>query len=131
MKFDTLVDLLRYALCGVAIRWCEGLVDTERAAARRDPPITIGAAQRRIDRELLHPTAHQSTEIGRIVVETAVIWKFKIQDSKCKIIPLLLFVLFAGLFLCYQLVTHTCGLGRSPVGRAHEYVSKSKILPVL
>ena len=71
MKFDTLVDLLRYALCGVAIRWREGLVDTERAAARRDPPITIRAAQRRIDRELLHPTAHQSTEIGRVAVETA------------------------------------------------------------
>lgn len=73
MKFDTLVDLLRNALCGVAIRRREGLVDTERAAARRDPPITIGAAQRRIDRELLHPTAHQPAKVGRIAIETAVI----------------------------------------------------------
>ena len=85
MKFDTLVDLLRNALRGVAVGWSEGLVGAERAAARRDTPIAVGAPHRGIDRELLHSTTHQPAKVGRIAIETAGIWRFRIQNSRFKI----------------------------------------------
>lgn len=82
MKFDTFVDLLPNALRGVAIRGCECLVRAEGTAARRDSPITIGAPQRGIDRELLHPTAHQLSEIGGVTIETTGILRFVIHNCE-------------------------------------------------
>jgi hypothetical protein len=100
VKFDTLIDLLRNALRGVAVGWSEGLVGAERAAARRDPPIAVGAPQRGIDRELLHSTAHQPAKVGRVAIETAGIWRFRIQDY----------------LLCDQLLRILVGWGGRPKG---------------
>lgn len=73
MKLNALVDLLRDALFGLAIRWRKGGIVAEGTTARRNRTVAIGAGETRIDGHLLHSAAKESAKVCRVTVVWSIV----------------------------------------------------------
>ena len=83
VELDAFLNLLSDAFVGFAVGGVEGLVAAEGAAAGRDLPVAVGAAEACVDTELLHTGAEQRFKIAVVGVETA--WCERVHGGKVKI----------------------------------------------
>ena len=73
VELDALLNLLRDALRGLAVRGCEGGVVAECAAAARERSVVVRARESRIDGHLLYALAKQTPKISGVTIIRSVV----------------------------------------------------------
>ena len=73
MELNAFLNLLLDGLLRPTIRWIESLIAAKRTASRADFPISIGAAEARVDADFLHPSAELLREVVAVAVESSIV----------------------------------------------------------